>query len=114
MRREFWGQRAASPPVPASDSPSEAPGVRGGAPTPPPLQSCSHPDTYTQQENHVRSSTKKIKSEIQARFDAAHVAARYSQFGELLQVGQVLYVSDGVVLQEQMGEVGGKAQIAYV
>lgn len=57
---------------------------------------------------------KKIKSEIQARFDAAHVTARYSQFGELLQVGQVLYVSDGVVLQEQMGEVGGKAQIAYV
>lgn len=83
------------------------------------LQPLHHCDPVpTQIPIHSRKTTysqaQKIKSEIQARFDEAHVTARYSQFGELLQVGQVLYVSDGVVLQEQMGEVGGKAQIAYV
>lgn len=38
----------------------------------------------------------------------------YSQFGELLQAGEILQVSDVVVLQEQMGEVEGKAKVVNV
>ncbi len=38
----------------------------------------------------------------------------YSQFGELLQIGEIIYVSDVVVLHIQMGEVGGKAKVANV
>lgn len=39
---------------------------------------------------------------------------RHSQFGELLQIGQLVHVSDVVVLQEQMGEVGGEVEVANV
>lgn len=38
----------------------------------------------------------------------------HSQFGELLQIGQVVHVSDVVVLQKQMGEVGGEVEVANV
>lgn len=38
----------------------------------------------------------------------------YSQFGELLQIGEIVYMRDAVVLHIQMGEVGGKAEVANV
>lgn len=78
-----------------------------------PLHHCDPVPTQipAQQQNCKRSDTKKI---IGRPFEIDACSARHSQFGELLQVGQVLDVSDGVVLQEQMGEVGGKAQVADV
>lgn len=38
----------------------------------------------------------------------------YSQFGELLQIGEIIYLTDVVVLHVQMGEVEGKIQVANV
>lgn len=38
----------------------------------------------------------------------------YSQFGELLQIKEVLYTSDVVVLEEQMCEAVGEIQVANV
>lgn len=38
----------------------------------------------------------------------------YLQFGKHPQIGEVVYVSDAVVLHVQVGEVGGKAQVANV
>lgn len=37
-----------------------------------------------------------------------------SQFGEMLQSGEVLYAGDVVVLHKQMGEVGGEVEVADV
>lgn len=38
----------------------------------------------------------------------------YLQFGELLQIGEIIYMSNVVVLHIQMGEVGGKTKVANV
>lgn len=38
----------------------------------------------------------------------------YSQFGEPLQPGEIIYTSDVVVLHKQMGEVGGKPEVGNV
>ena len=38
----------------------------------------------------------------------------YSQFGEPVQVGQIIDMSDVVVLHIQMGEVEGKVKVANV
>lgn len=38
----------------------------------------------------------------------------YSQFGEHLQIREIVYMSDVVVLHIQMGKVGGKAEVANV
>lgn len=37
-----------------------------------------------------------------------------SQFGELLQTGEIVHMSDVVVLHKQMSEVGGKAKVGNV
>lgn len=38
----------------------------------------------------------------------------FLQFGELLQIREILYMSDVVVLHVEMGEVGGKTNVVNV
>jgi len=115
VRGESWGQGATFPLVPASDSPDEAPWARRGSLSPPPQQSGFHPDTYRAGKPHTRSHTHTHthlwldhSTGQQPGYDV------YSQFGELLQIGEILYTSDVIVLHIKMGEVGGKAKVANV